>query len=224
MNWKGHVTLGIIMGLPFISSPEQIFLVVAGALYPDLDHDVKSEIVNRGLYIAGGFLALLILSYLFKPAFFNLDYFIAAILTALIYAIPYYADHRGLTHTFIAMILGSIALGYIVLKLSILSPIMACIIALIMVTNDKLLAKTISIAVASWIVFYFLIPPALNLQGLSHFAIPIFIGYLSHIVGDCVTPMGCKALYPLKRTLRRPEALIMGAFWLLAVIYVHKFL
>jgi inner membrane protein len=66
MDWKGHTILGLIFGLPFISSPEQIFLVLAGALYPDLDHDVKEDIVKRGIYISLGLVLINILIYYFK--------------------------------------------------------------------------------------------------------------------------------------------------------------
>ena len=131
MMWKGHTLLGLAMGLPFVSSPEQIFLLVAGALYPDLDHDVKSEIVNRGLYISAGLISINILLYFFEPSYFDIDFFVISIAVLLLYIIPYFASHRGVTHTFLCMILVSVILGFLTYKLSVFSPIIAGIIALL---------------------------------------------------------------------------------------------
>jgi len=88
MNWKGHTIFGIILGLPFLSSPEQIFLLVAGALYPDLDHEVKSEIVNRGLYFAGALVLINILLYLFKTQYFDMGFFVVSAAILILYLIP----------------------------------------------------------------------------------------------------------------------------------------
>jgi len=222
MNWKGHITLGIIMGLPFISAPEQIFLLVAGALYPDLDHDVKSEIVQRGLYISGGLILVSILAYLFRPEYFNTGFFIAAVLSGLIYVIPYYAEHRGITHTFFSLGIMSVILGYLTFKLSIISPIMASLSALIMVTNNNLLGKSIAISVFAWVLYNIISTSFTTFQGLEFYIIPIAIGYLSHLVGDCITPMGCKALYPSNYTFRKKEGFFAVAFWVFLVFYVVK--
>lgn len=222
MNWKGHITLGILMGLPFISSPEQIFLLVAGALYPDLDHDVKSEIVQRGLYISGGLILVSILAYLFRPEYFNTGFFIAAILSGVIYITPYYAEHRGITHTFLSLGVMSIILGYLTFKLSVISPIMASLIALIMVTNNKLLGKSVAISVFAWVLYNMISTSFTTSQGLEFYIIPIAIGYLSHLVGDCMTPMGCRTLYPLNYTFHKKEGYFAIAIWVLLVFYVIK--
>jgi len=210
------------MGLPFISSPEQIFLVVAGALYPDLDHDVKSEIVQRGIYIAGGLILVSILAYLFKPEYFNLGLFIASILGCLIYILPYYAEHRGITHTFLSLWVVSSILGYLTYKLSAISEIMAALAALIMVTNNNLLGKAVSISVFAWVLYSLISKSFIAFHGLEYFIIPIAIGYLSHLVGDCMTPMGCKAMYPSKHIFRKKEGFFGLAIWLALVFYVIK--
>ncbi|AEH06994.1 metal-dependent hydrolase [Methanothermococcus okinawensis] len=222
MNWKGHTILGIIMGLPFLSSPEQIFLVVAGALYPDLDHNVKSEIVKRGIYFSGVLILIDFLVYIFKPQYFDLGLFVGAVSILLIYLIPYFAEHRGITHTFLSLVVISPILGFLAYKLSIISPIIAGIIALIMVTNDKLLGKVIAICVFVWIGVYLIISevnPLITFQGMYHYIIPIGLGYLSHIVGDSLTPAGCNALYPLNYKFHKKEAVIIMVLWFLVVAY-----
>ena len=224
MNWKGHTIFGIIIGLPFLSSPEQIFLLVAGALYPDLDHNVKSEIVERGIYFSGALVLIDTLIYLFKPQYFDLGLFVGAVSVLLLYLIPYFANHRGITHTFLSLIIISSILGFLTYKMSILSPIIAGIIALIMITNDKLLGKVISICVFVWMGMYLIISDIqttlVNFSGMYHYIIPIGLGYLSHIVGDSLTPAGCNALYPLDYKFRKKEAIVILILWFLVVVYL----
>lgn len=155
MNWKGHTILGIIFGLPFISSPEQIFLALAGALYPDLDHDVKEDIVKRGLLISGGIVFINILLYFFDKHLFNVDLFILGVLILLIYLIPYFSDHRGLTHTFWSLLFVSSILGYLAYKLSFISSVFAGLISLLMVTNEVLLGRVMIFAVFAWLFWIF---------------------------------------------------------------------
>ncbi len=223
MNWKGHTILGIIMGLPFLSSPEQIFLLVAGALYPDLDHNVKSEIVERGIYFAGALVLIDTLIYLFKPQYFDLGLFVGAVSILLLYLIPYFANHRGITHTFLSLMVVSPILGFLTYKMSVLSPIIAGIIALIMVTNDKLLGKVIAICVFVWMGMYLIISeinPLITFSRMYHYIVPIGLGYLSHIVGDSLTPAGCNALYPSNYKFRKKEAIIIMGLWFLVVLYL----
>ena len=94
-----------------------------------------------------GLILVSILAYLFKPEYFNLGLFIASILGCLIYILPYYAEHRGITHTFLSLGFVSGILGYLTYKLSAISEIMAALAALIMVTNNNLLGKAVSISV-----------------------------------------------------------------------------
>lgn len=224
MNWKGHVILGLIMGLPFVSSPEQIFLIMSGALYPDLDHGVKEDIVERGLYFAGFIIFISLLSYFFKPEYFNIGIFIGGVLLFLLLFVPYKAEHRGITHTIIWMVISTVVLGYLMSGLSILSPTIAGLIILIMVTDSNILGKIIPIGVFLYIPIYFLL--SFNLQiatfeGIWKYIIPIGIGYLSHIVGDCLTPAGCRALYPFNNyKFHNIEGYIFITLWFFAVIYL----
>ncbi|MBW9222371.1 metal-dependent hydrolase [Methanothermococcus sp. SCGC AD-155-C09] len=223
MNWKGHTIFGIILGLPFLSSPEQIFLLVAGALYPDLDHEVKSEIVNRGLYFAGALVLINILLYLFKTQYFDMGFFVVSAAVLILYLIPHFANHRGITHTFLSLIIVSSILGFLTYKLAIFSPIISGIIALIMVTNYKLLGKVIPICVFAWMVAYLIFSniqsPLINISGMYYYIIPIAIGYLSHIVGDSLTPTGCNALYPIKHKFYKREAMVFIGLWFLIIFF-----
>jgi len=226
MRWIGHTILGLIMGLPFVSSPEQIFLLVAGALYPDLDHNTKSEIVNRGIYISIGLVLINILLYLFKPSYFDITFFVVSTAVLILYIIPYLASHRGITHTFLCMLVVSAILGFLAYKLSIFSPVLAGIIVLAMVSNKKILSEVIPICIFLWgvlyLIFSFGIRPLIDLPGIYHYIVPIVIGYFSHIVGDSLTPAGCNALYPLDYKLQRREGIVFIGVWvifLLLIIY-----
>ena len=222
--WKGHTILGLAMGLPFISSPEQVFLLVAGALYPDLDHDVKSEIVNRGIYLSGGLVLINILLYLFKPSYFDIGFFVVSTAVLILYLIPYFANHRGITHTFLCMLVVSAILGFLAYKLSVFSPIIAGIIALSMVSSEKILGKVIPICIFVWIVIYLIFSgvkhPLINFPGMYHYIVPVGIGYFSHILGDSLTPAGCNALYPLNYKLYRREGIILMGVWILLLLLV----
>ncbi|AAB98784.1 TPA: metal-dependent hydrolase [Methanocaldococcus jannaschii] len=224
MNWKGHTILGIIFGLPFISSPEQIFLALAGALYPDLDHDVKEDIVKRGLLISGGIVFINILLYFFDKHLFNVDLFILGVLILLIYLIPYFSDHRGLTHTFWSLLFVSSILGYLAYKLSFISSVFAGLISLLMVTNEVLLGRVMIFAVFAWAVLDIL-NPNINVNGALYYILPVVFGYLSHLVGDTMTPAGVRAFYPLSNyKLRKKEGYILVAIWALMAVYVWKYM
>jgi len=226
MRWDGHTALGLIMGLPFVSSPEQVFLLVAGALYPDLDHDTKSEIVNRGIYISGGLILINILLYLFKPSYFDTTLLLISIAVLILYIIPYLASHRGVTHTFLCMLVVSTILGFLSYKLSVLSPIVGGIIALLMVSNKKILSDVIPICILLGVVIYIVfsvwISPPIDLPGIYHYIVPVGIGYFSHIVGDSLTPAGCNALYPLDYKLQKREGILLIVGWIFLLLLIYN--
>ena len=222
MDWKGHTILGIIFGLPFISSPEQIFLALAGALYPDLDHDVKEDIVKRGLLISGGIVFINILLYFFDKQLFNVDLFILGVLVLLIYLIPYFSDHRGLTHTFWSLLFVSLILGYLTYKLSFISSVFAGLVSLLMVTNEVLLGRVMIFAVFAWAVLD-IIKLNPGVDGAFHYILPVIFGYLSHLVGDCMTPAGVRAFYPISNyKLKKKEAFILVVLWLSVAFYIWR--
>ena len=222
MNWKGHTILGIIFGLPFISSPEQIFLALAGALYPDLDHDVKEDIVKRGLLISGGIIFINILLYFFDKQLFNVDLFILGVSVFLIYLIPYFSDHRGLTHTFWSLLFVSLILGYLTYKLSFISSVFAGLVSLLMVTNEVLLGRVMIFAVFAWAVLD-IIKLNPGIDGAFHYILPVIFGYLSHLVGDCMTPAGVRAFYPISNyKLKKKEAFILVVLWLSVAFYIWR--
>ncbi|HIP91565.1 MAG TPA: metal-dependent hydrolase [Methanothermococcus okinawensis] len=222
MKWKGHTILGLIMGLPFISSPEQIFLVVAGALYPDLDHEIKSDIVNRGILISLGLVLISLLVYILEPSYFDVTFLLLSTGVLILYLIPHLASHRGITHTFICMFVVSLILGFIAYKLSVFSPVVAGIMALTMVSSENILGKVIPICTLLWIVLYLLlsqgIHPLINLPHVYHYILPVAVGYFSHILGDCLTPAGCNALYPLNYKLHRWEAIVLMGMWIFLLV------
>ncbi|AIJ05946.1 membrane-bound metal-dependent hydrolase [Methanocaldococcus bathoardescens] len=222
MNWKGHTILGIIFGLPFISSPEQIFLALAGALYPDLDHDVKEDIVKRGILISGGIVFINILLYFFDKSLFNIDLFILGVSVLLIYLIPYFSEHRTLTHTFWSLLFVSFILGYLSYKLSFISAVFAGLISLLMVTNEILLGRVMIFAIFAWAILD-IIKLNPGIDGTLHYILPIIAGYLSHLVGDSMTPAGVRAFYPISNyKLRKKEGYILAAIWIIMAVYVWK--
>ncbi|WP_423793329.1 metal-dependent hydrolase [Methanocaldococcus indicus] len=222
MNWKGHTILGLIFSLPVIFSPEHIFLALAGALYPDLDHEYKEEIVKRGLLISGSIVLINILLYFFNTKLFNLEFFILAVLIFFIFIIPYFSEHRTYTHTFYSLIMVSLIMGYFVYKLSILSPTFISLLMLAMVTSENLLGKVIIYALIGWLI--------LTIVGFKYstefifYFLPIFAGYLSHLVGDSLTPKGIKPLYPLNYKLKKEHAIIITIIWFIFALYLRFFI
>ncbi|NPA62780.1 MAG: metal-dependent hydrolase [Methanococci archaeon] len=222
MNWKGHTILGIIFGLPFISSPEQIFLALAGALYPDLDHDVKEDIVKRGLLISGGIVFINILLYFFDKHLFNIELFVLGVSVLLIYLIPYFSEHRGLTHTFWSLLFVSSILGYLAYKLSFISSVFAGLISLLMVTNEALLGRIMMYAIFAWAVLDIL-NLKLGVSGVYHYILPVAFGYLSHIFGDTMTPAGVRAFSPISNyKMKKKEGYLILILWILAVLYFWR--
>ncbi|WP_456472384.1 metal-dependent hydrolase [Methanocaldococcus sp.] len=219
MNWREHSIIGLILSLPFITSPNQIFLALAGSLYPDLDHEVKEEITLRGLMIAIGILIISLAFYFLKSNLFNLNLLISGILILFIYILPYFSDHRGLTHTIWSLIFISLIFSYIIYQLSFISPL-SSLLALAMVSSDNILAKLLIPSLfLSIFLSFFLHHNTLNY--IDYF-IPFFIGYLSHIAADSLTPAGVKAFYPIKYKLKKVEGYLV--FLIIILIAVIKWM
>lgn len=146
------------------------------------------------------------------------------VLILLIYLIPYFSDHRGLTHTFWSLLFVSSILGYLAYKLSFISSVFAGLISLLMVTNEVLLGRVMIFAVFAWAVLDIL-NPNINVNGALYYILPVVFGYLSHLVGDTMTPAGVRAFYPLSNyKLRKKEGYILVAIWALMAVYVWKYM
>ncbi|ADG13165.1 membrane-bound metal-dependent hydrolase [Methanocaldococcus infernus ME] len=205
MNWKEHCIFGFLLYLPFFSSPEDIFLLLSGILFPDLDHEVKEEITRRGIYISLGILILALILYFSKSPLFNLDLLVIGVLSLLIYIVPYFSEHRGLTHTVWSLIIISLIFSYIIFRISSISPL-APILGLAMVSSEKIFSKLIIPSIFLSIILSLFLPHKAN---FISYVIPFFFGYLSHLIGDSLTPAGVKAFYPLRYKLKKTEGYIL---------------
>ncbi len=219
MNWKEHIIIGLLYSLPVIYAPEHLFLAIAGSLYPDLDHEVKEEIVKRALFISGSVILINILLYYLNKSLFNIEFFILAVLIFFIFLFPYFSEHRTYTHTFYALIFVSLILAYFQLKLSTISPTLASLLILCLVTSEKILGRIIFFAIVGWTILSIIgYKSSINL--FSYF-LPIFTGYLSHILADATTPKGIKPFYPLNYRLKKNEAILIGIVVFLVLSYLR---
>ncbi len=208
-------------------APEQIFLLIAGALYPDLDHDVKTNIVNRGILLSSLLILISVMTFLLdlftNSSNFNINMLVAGVLIFLVYLIPANSKHRGFTHTIYCMILCSTIIGYYTFQLSFLTPLVVGLLALLMTTTKKLFKQIIPIGLIIMIIVYsFNIKIGLlNYNGALYYIIPVMLGYLSHIVADSFTPAGVKALEPFNSyKFKRFEGIIIMIIWLIIVVFL----
>jgi inner membrane protein len=91
-----------------------------------------------------------------------------------------------------------------------------------MVTNEVLLGRVMIFAVFAWAVLD-IIKLNPGIDGVFHYILPVIFGYLSHIVGDCMTPAGVRAFYPISNyKLKKKEAFILVVLWASVAFYIWR--
>lgn len=201
-------------------NPLSIALAIVGANLPDFDHKFKKDQV-LGMYVAGVliFLALYL---------FNHPYYLGLVLM-LIATIFFFSSHRGFTHSFLGIailtLLVSImiylgfclansfdlrnVLGLINIKLFIIA-IMIIFLAILSL-NKKILTIFISLFLISLVAF-----PNLDI-GFYEIIFSIFLGLLSHLILDSITPSGIKPFVPFSNKKYHKDFAIISLIFVFAL-------
>ena len=222
-KYREHALFGLFMALPFVPSIFYLFFALIGASICDLDHDNNRHKVNSML-ITGVILSVILL--LFNSSS------ISAVLLIVMAIIFYISKHRGFTHTIV---------GVSILSLLFLFMIMGFIsffnrlFLMAGIPIPHLLVMFITMAIVGFFVIsrrYYLL--YFIVLGLYLYMVPtdyasidwimalvvIFIGSMSHIILDLLTPSGLNLFEPFSPiTCHKRWAIVFILIWILCVIY-----
>ncbi len=227
-SYKAHALAGIILAFPFIPSFFYLFFAVIGASIPDMDHDNNKNKVNS-MFLVGIIISLLLL-------ILN-GSMLSGLLIVLLAITFYYSKHRGLTHslvgvTVLCLLLLFMMMGFIPVVTSLAEYanyampnnlsifIMLSLLGYFVVSRKVLTYYEVILACC-----LFLAPVNISVINWRLIFIMLFLGAMSHIILDLLTPSGLAVFWPLSdREYHKKLAVIFIGIWLfLAVTYVLEF-
>lgn len=227
-SYKAHALAGIILAFPFIPSFFYLFFAVIGASIPDMDHDHNKNKVNS-MFLVGIIISLLLV--ILKGSI------LSGLIIVLLAITFYYSKHRGLTHsvagiTVICLLLLFMMMGFLPVVSSLAEYahyalpnnlsifIILSLLGYFVVSRKVLTYYEIVLAVC-----LFLAPVNIDVINWRIIFIMLFLGAMSHLLLDLMTPSGLAVFWPLsERVYYKRLGILIIAIWLfLAVTYVHEF-
>ncbi len=197
MNWKGHSILGFLFSLPFISDLVSLTIALAGALFPDLDHENKEKIVFKAFVIISMIITILSICYYFFPERFDFSLFLSSVFLLILVVAPIFLNHRGLTHSIWYAIILSLIVGFFCFSLSKISKTLAGVLILYLFTSEYIFSKLIVFSIFMQVIYEMAnFHPLFVFDGWITYSVLFFIGYISHLFGDSITPQGVKIFQP----------------------------
>lgn len=227
-SYKAHALAGIILALPFVPSFFYLFFAVIGASIPDMDHKHNKNKVNS-MFLVGIIISLLLI--ILKGSI------LSGLIIILLAITFYYSKHRGLTHslvgaTVICLLLLFMMMGFLPVITSLaayanyvlpnnLSVFVILSLLGFFVVSRKVLTYY-EILLASCL---FLAPVNISVINWRLIFIMLFLGALSHIILDLLTPSGVAVFWPVSdKEYHKKLAFVFIIIWLfLAVSYVNAF-
>jgi inner membrane protein len=213
-SYKKHILFSLVMALPFFPDVFYLSLAVIGTSIIDFDHHLKI----KNLFIMGlvGILLTLLLYLLKLPLILGF----LLIFLALIFLI---CKDRGFMHSIFGIVLASFILTMFIIDLYFLIfnytqnilVIQVIILSILgfLSLNKKLLAPFIVLVVIGIILL-----PNLQFNIYSIFG-ALFLGFLSHITLDLLTPNGVGLFNPLSsKKFHKITGLVILGFWILLVV------
>ncbi|MCL2687090.1 MAG: metal-dependent hydrolase [Methanobrevibacter sp.] len=224
----------------FFHNPISIALALIGASLPDFDHNIKKNNLYNCLIIG---LILFIILYIFE-----LPYYIG-IIVCIIPIIFYFSNHRGFTHSllgiiflslliFLVVILGSSIIdlllnSFLVSNSQFLALSIVVLGLAIMFLNKKLLIPFIIIFLLAIVLILslnssnLLFESILNINDVEFvfnsylILFPIFLGLLSHLILDSLTPSGIELFRPFssKRVYKKFGIFCLFLVGFLAILW-----
>lgn len=219
-NYNFHIAFALLLTFPLFPDVFPLALAVIGASIPDFDLKVKQDKIV--LFFVMG----LVTTALFYV--FNLPYLLGVTLMTLSF-IFYLSKHRSFTHSWIGVIALSVLLTVLTISLYWLFffsidlsqdwTLSAIIVVLgILCVKRNLISYYVLISIVGILITPF---PGLNLYNIL---IPFFIGLMSHITLDLLTPDGVKFIIPFsKKPLKRPIAGLFFSIWMIVTFFFIKF-
>lgn len=227
-SYKTHALAGIILALPFIPSFFYLFFALIGASIPDMDHKHNKNKVNS-MFFVGIIISLLL--FILKGSM------LSGLIIVLLAVTFYYSKHRGLTHsligvTVICFLLLFMMMGFLpvitaladyanyVMPNNLAIFVMLSLLGYFVVSRKVLTYYEIVLAVC-----LFLAPVNISIIDWRLIFIMLFLGAMSHLILDLLTPSGLAVFWPLSDVeYHKRLAFVFIAIWLfLAVTYVNEF-
>lgn len=227
-SYKTHALAGIILAFPFIPSFFYLFFALIGASIPDMDHDHNKNKVNS-MFFVGIIISLLL--FILKGSM------LSGLIIVLLAVTFYYSKHRGLTHSFIGVtvicfLLLFMMMGFLpvvtaladyanyVMPNNLAIFVMLSLLGFFVVSRKVLTYYVIVLAIC-----LFLAPVNISVIDWRLIFIMLFLGALSHLVLDLLTPSGLAVFWPLSDNVyhKKLAIIILGIWLFLAIAYINEF-
>lgn len=227
-SYKAHALAGIIMAFPFIPSFFYLFFAVIGASIPDMDHKHNKNKVNS-MFLVGIIISLLLV--ILKGSI------LSGLIIILLAITFYYSKHRGLTHSITGAIVICLLLLFMMMGFL---PVVTSLAEYAHYTMPNNLSIFVILSLLGYFVvsrkvltYYeillalclFLAPVNISIINWRLIFIMLFIGAISHMVLDLLTPSGLAVFWPFtEKEYHKKLALLFIGIWLfLSSTYVYTF-
>ncbi|MBQ6443856.1 MAG: metal-dependent hydrolase [Methanosphaera sp.] len=223
-NYRTHAIAGIVMALPFVPDIFYLFFALIGASICDLDHDNNRHKVNS-MMITGVVLSVILF-------FFNSSS-ISALILVILSMIFYISKHRGFTHTllgiillpalFLFMIMGFISFfNRIFLILNIPIPHMLVLFVTMAIAGFFVISRKYYILYFIVLGLYlYVIPLDYSTINWTMALVMLFVGAMSHIILDLLTPAGLNLFEPFSSVeCHKKWALGFVVIWIIMALFV----
>lgn len=220
-SYKKHVFFSLLFTIPFFQDVFLLALAVVGTSIIDIDHKIKRK--NRNIILIVGLLLSLVLYMLKLP-------FLIGILLVLIVLILYFSKHRGFTHSLFGIFILSILLtgfvigAYFLLKdFNVADKISLMVIAVfigVLSLNVRIMPIYIVLVILG---IYFLPAAPITLYGTF---LALFLGFISHLTLDLLTPKGLELFRPLssKKCKKKYGVLFLFIWGVFVFIRLYMYL
>jgi len=212
-SYKKHIFFSLLFTIPFFQDVFLLALAVIGTSIIDIDHKIKRK--NRNIILIVGLLLSLILYMLKLP-------FLIGILLVLIVLILYFSKHRGFTHSLfgifvISILLTAFVLGaYFLLKDFNLDNTITLMVIAVFLGILSLNIRIMPIYVILVIIGIYFLPVA-NITLYGTF-LALFLGFISHLTLDLLTPQGLELFRPLSsRKCKKKYGILFIFIWAIFV-------
>lgn len=223
-NYKAHAIAGIIMAMPFVPNAFYLFFALIGASICDLDHDNNRKKVSYML-LTGITLSVILF-------FFNASS-LSALLLIILAIIFYISKHRGFTHTILGVILLSAL--FLLMFMGFISFFSRVFFILGLNLNHSIILLMVMAIVGFFVIsrryyvwYLLLCMVSLVIQPLDYVSlnwmmvfIILFVGCMSHLILDLLTPAGLTLFKPFSSVeCHKKIAYAFILLWLALSLYV----
>lgn len=226
-SYKAHALAGIIMALPFIPSFFYLFFAIIGASIPDMDHKHNKNKVHV-MFLVGIIVSLLLI--ILKGSI------TPGVIIIFLSCVFYFSKHRGFTHSFVG---GSMICVLLLFMMMAFLPVINGIASYVGYALPNNLSIFVILALLGFfvvsrrvLVYYILLLAVLLFVTPINVAVidwgmvfaMLFVGVVSHLFLDLLTPSGLAVLWPLNNVVyHKSFAYVIFVLWVVALVLYVSF-